>query len=353
MIEGNLLLCLLCNASGRKSECNIDSDIAWDVLLELADLQGVSAIIADAVENVGVQLPRKAKIELAGRVLMHEQQYQQHVEIMTQLAKLYAEAGFRMMILKGWGLSLDYPVPSHRPTGDLDIWLFGNQKEADKYLASKNISIDNGHHHHSVFYINDVMVENHYDFINIHVHRSNRNVETKLKELANEYSVETINGVDVYLPTANFNSVFLLSHTASHFASTGMSLRNLLDWGFFMKKHGAEIDWEWYVPYVKQRGMWPFFTILNSICVNRLGFDSTIFHNYLDESTVSERVLRDVITPEIDIKEDGSLMRSLWVKPTRWWHNRWKHRLCYSDSLFSSFFYGLWAKILKPSHFIQ
>lgn len=36
-----------------------------------------------------------------------------------------------MMVLKGYGLSLNYLKPSHRPCGDIDIWLFGKQKEAD------------------------------------------------------------------------------------------------------------------------------------------------------------------------------------------------------------------------------
>lgn len=57
-----------------------------------------------------------------------------------------------MMVLKGYGLSKNYPVPNHRPCGDMDIYLFGDQEKADKLIAEElGIKIDNSHHHHTVF----------------------------------------------------------------------------------------------------------------------------------------------------------------------------------------------------------
>ena len=61
--------------------------------------------------------------------------------------------------------------------------------------------IDSSHHHHTVFYWRDFMVENHYDFVNIHSHKSNRKIETILKKLGQDesHSVE-VYGEKVYLP---------------------------------------------------------------------------------------------------------------------------------------------------------
>lgn len=56
---------------------------------------------------------------------------------MTDLARLYANNGIRMMVVKGYGLSLDWPVPNHRPVGDLDIYNFGKWKEADVLVAKE------------------------------------------------------------------------------------------------------------------------------------------------------------------------------------------------------------------------
>ena len=87
-----------------------------------------------------------------------------------------------MMVLKGYGLSLNYPIPSHRPCGDVDIWNFGEYRRADKVLHDKlGITVDNSHHHHTTFTFQDQFFENHYDFINVHSHPSSKVVEAKLK----------------------------------------------------------------------------------------------------------------------------------------------------------------------------
>ena len=213
------------------------------------------------------------------------------------------------------------------------------------------IEIDRSHHHHTVFTFQGESVENHYDFLNVHVRKSNQRMERKLKELANGCLMED-GRWKMCLPSTEFNAIYLLRHCAAHFASTHMSVRQVLDWGLFMEKHHQEIDWEPYKSYLEQEGMFRFYNLMGLFCMHHLGFDASVFNGlYGDE--LLERFSNEILTPEFKDKEDGSLIHSLSVKPRRWWHNKWKNRLCYPDSAWSEFAYGLWAKILKPSHFIQ
>ena len=53
---------------------------------------------------------------------------------MSSLARFYNENGYRMMLLKGYACGLNWPNPKHRPYGDIDIWLFGNQAAADETI---------------------------------------------------------------------------------------------------------------------------------------------------------------------------------------------------------------------------
>lgn len=65
-----------------------------------------------------------------------------------------------MMVLKGYACSLDWPKPVHRPCGDIDIWQFGKQKDADAALEAEKpvqvvqkgqeFKVDSSHHHHTV-----------------------------------------------------------------------------------------------------------------------------------------------------------------------------------------------------------
>lgn len=125
------------------------------------------------------------------------------------------------MLLKGYGVSLDYPIPAHRPCGDIDIWLFGQQEHADALLhREKGTAINLEKHHHTVFSLDGITVENHYDFLNVHAHASNREIEKKLQELAAEPEKKVLLGeAPLYLPSVDFNALFLLRHTAGHFAA--------------------------------------------------------------------------------------------------------------------------------------
>lgn len=101
----------------------------------------------------------------------------------------------------------------------------------------RGIEIDNSHHHHTIFYWGEFMVENHYDFIDVHHRKSGPKLEAILKELGGDdrLSVE-LYGEKVYLPSTNLHALFLLYHTMLHFTSTEMSIRQLLlDWGLFIK----------------------------------------------------------------------------------------------------------------------
>lgn len=168
------------------------------------------------------------------------------------------------MVLKGYACSLGWPKPNHRPCGDIDIWQFGKQKDADALLSSeKGIKIDDSHEHHTVFYWRDFMVENHYDFIDVQHRKSSPQLESILKELGSDdsYTIE-VNGERIYIPSPNLHALFLLRHSMEHFASTELTLRQLLDWAFFVEKQGKEVDWNWLEGVLEEFGMTPAYNIL-------------------------------------------------------------------------------------------
>ncbi len=329
----------------------------WETLFTIAQKHGIAAIVFDGInkcfeKGIKIDIDFRTKMAWIGLTQQIEQRYLQYKKNIKELGAFYREHGIRMMVLKGYGLAQNYPIPCHRPCGDVDIYLFGEQEKADKLLQEKlGVTIDNSHHHHAVFRFKDETVENHYDFLNVHVRPSNKRIEAKLKEMAN-FNVNDNLDDNIVLPSVEFNAIYLLRHCAAHFASTEMTVRQILDWGFFMERHHQEINWDEYLPYIKQEGMHRFYNLLGLFCMTHLGFDASIFHG-LFEDELFERFSNEIMEPEFKDHENGKLLHSLSVKPRRWWHNRWKNRLCYKESAWEEFAYGLWAKVLKPSHFIQ
>ena len=334
-------------------------DVDWQEVKDLAERQGLSAVVLDGIERLpeGLRPPKVFLLEWIGETLQgYEYRYELSCETMAEMAEFYNKHGFKMMILKGYACSLDWPKPEHRPCGDIDIWLFGQQKEADDALRNANlndnscrIEIDSSHHHHTIFYWCNFMVENHYDFIDTHHRKSGPKLEAIFKELGRDdsNSIE-LYGEKVYLPSVNLHALFLVYHTMLHFTSTEMSIRQILDWGLFVKAHTMEIDWDWLLGLVDEFHLHEFLNIINAICVEELGFESGIFHGMQFNSVLKDRVLNDTFNPEFSGQEPSNLLHRIWFRYRRWKCHEWKHQLCFEESMWSIFWGSVWSHILKP-----
>ena len=330
-----------------------NKEIDWQSVKDLAEKQGLSAVVLDGIERLpDQQKPTKVfLLEWIGETLQgYEYRYELYCRAIAEMASIYNSHGLKMMVVKGYACSLDWPKPEHRPCGDIDIWLFGKYKEADDLMAKeKGVEIDKGHHHHTVFYWRDFMVENHYDFLNVHQHRSNIELEKSVKELAEDDSYYVnVMGEKIYLPSPNLHAIFLLRHAMTHFAASEISLRQLLDWAFFVEKHGSEVDWQWLVQRMEYYGMMPLFQIFNAICVEDLGFKVSIFPTVQFLPGLKDKVFQEILSPSFGSEEPKNIFRRVVFKYKRWKGNGWKHELCFNDSLWSAFWSGVWSHLLKP-----
>lgn len=328
----------------------------WHSLKDLAVRQGLSAVVLDGIERIPEQ-QRPSKVfllEWISETLQgYEYRYEQYCKAIAELAGVYNAHGYKMMVLKGYACSMDWPKPEHRPCGDIDIWLFGHQKSADKLLEKeKGIKIDSSHHHHSVFYWRGFMVENHYDFVNVYAHRSSAEMEKMFKELGQDDThMKKISGETVYIPSPNLHALFLIKHMMSHFAASEISLRQVLDWAFFVEKHTKEIDWKWLKGMVAKFSMDDFLSSINAICVEDLGFEASIFNDFQFNPQLKERVLIDILSPAYGTAEPQDLIKKWVYKYRRWKGNAWKHDLCYEESRWESFWTLLKSHVIKPKAF--
>ncbi len=334
--------------------CNADTSKPLDV--SFAAKQGVAAFVYDGLQKAveageirnGI-VCRETKMRLFSHTMQVEKLHRKHERVIENLAKFYAKHDIKMMVLKGYGLSLLYPCPNHRPCGDIDIWLFGEQERADKLLhEERGITIDYGHQHHTVFSVDGVMVENHFEFVNVLSHRSNRDIELELrKTIAHGGEIRDERIDNVYYPPINFNALFLLRHAAAHFAGSEIALRHVCDWAMFVKRYHKEIDWDWLERFAKEQNMQQFLHCLNSICIDYIGLPRNMFPDFERDERLEAKVMQDILRPAFP--ERGDLRRCWWKNYVytlrRWWGNRWKHRMVYREGLLMSFL------VLLTSHY--
>lgn len=368
----SIRLLLLSLLNGGSSKCDMPM-LSWRGIYDVAVRHGVSAVAWDSVSKLDsdnedgpyAQLDRSLRVQWAINVEQIERKYAMQKNAIVTLARFFAKHGISMMILKGYGLSLNYPIPEHRPCGDVDIWLFGIEKDAsgnpiiinlqskaDKLLREElNIRIDEDKHHHTVFSIDGVMVENHYDFLNVYSHVSNLEIEERLQYYVREcMEIVSVDGEVVYLPSADFNALFLLRHSAAHFAAERIGLRHLLDWKYFVERCAATIDWSSFELFAEKMNMHRFLHCINGICVDYLGLSESLLPPFERNGNLEERVLAEIFNPEFSEPKpsNAGLMRLWSYMLRRWWANRWKHRIVYCEGLVTTFFVQLRSHLMKP-----
>lgn len=373
-------------AAGKSPADSADFCADWQEVYRLAAEQGVLAIAFNGFKRLAVTrcdnldsgklvtslgsvsdsglltsgMSEELYYSWLGQVMLQEQRYDAQKRAMLGLSEFYERHGIGMTVLKGYGLSLNYPEPEHRPVGDIDVWLF-DKASADGVPAWKRgdaevekalgIKVDSSHEHHTVFVFEGCMVENHYDIINTKGTRSSRQIDHTLKELLlKEHELHESN---IYLPSATFNAIFLIRHMGQHIAGEKVSLRHLLDWGLFLDKHFEEVDWEFVLPYWQKMGIGRFASAVNTICKRYLGFDERIFHGALmnEGNPLVERLMNDILSPEFKIEKPagGTLQTSLW-KTRRFFANGWKRRLVYKEGLLESFVFSSISKVIRNDY---
>ena len=201
------------------------------------------------------------------------------------------------------------------------------------------------------------MVENHYDFINVHSHRSNRWIENEFKTLALKGNEEFTfdNGAKLLFPSPLLNCLFVARHNAIHFAAEHLNLRQLLDWALFVEKRHKDIDWNYFWNIAKKMGMEKFVLCMSFISIRQLAFEKDVFHipnEYEDFQKFNhgliDKVLDNILHPT-DEANDGKGIAYVINRYKLWKSNLWKHRIVYSDSVFSTFCAQIKSHLMKPA----
>ena len=350
----DVLFKLLRIATGVDSDYSLPSIVNWGEVINLSCTHGVGAIAVDGLQRIYDSLAfggngpglsaddnklsalddldspqiEEDKYGWFHCTFQSEADYEQHVAAIGQLASLYSEKNLRMLLLKGYGLSLNYPIPAHRSSGDIDVYMFGDGSDADKWLhLAKGIEPKQNEDKHSSFKFNGVSVENHACLVNDTVFPALRELNEALEKESALSSAVEVNGATVYIPSVTFNALFLPYHCAGHFAHGEASLRQLCDWACFVQKYGGEIDWNRVRSVVEHVGYFSFFCCLNSIVKNYLGVPSSCLPDWPCDVDLAEKVVNDIVSPRRERK-------SLFGKVIRFFSSRWKYRMVYRDNMF-------------------
>ena len=284
----------------------LPDNISWQEVIPLAREHKISLIALDGLVRYGYDMTRipqswKEELMAAERGLAH------YMNVLTFMCQMFANAGLKVVLLKGYGLSLNYPIPSHRGVGDIDFILVdadGNQASTlgDELLRQSPSFVDDtsvfaiDHHTHYIF--KGVVIENHH----LLYHSCNGTEgEQQLIDMMQRMVVKDyapMSGLEglAYMPSPNMHLMFQVLHTYHHFAGGNPTLRQVCDYCMFVQRHHNEIDWQMVEQTMREADYFSFYQGLNGICTRHLGLDSRLLSPSHISLESAEWLLNDIAT---------------------------------------------------------
>lgn len=338
-VEEHVLQLTRIGLYGRCEEDDMLGSIDWEAILRQSARLNVVAVVYDGIEVVeqhqrisaDCAMQEETQLKFVGYQLMYQQRYQRYMRFLTQLVGFYSSIHIPVMILKGIGLSQLWLNPSSRPTGDIDVYLYGHQEEADRCVHERT-GVEIHYYpvgHHTVFHSSDETVENHFSFLSIPViSKKMRRLESDLQSLTMDFNILCIGENECRIPSATFNAVYLMAHLSTHFLSDNISLRQLCDWAMFVRAHHDDTDWN-QVTYIYRRcGLERFVGTLNHIAITYLGVDISWVPEYVWDEEAASRILKDAFICHAAEERSGQTVRQKVVSNIKnSITEKWKYRL--------------------------
>lgn len=272
--------------------------------------------------------------------------YKKRLMVMEYLANEFKKAGLDVMFLKGATLALFYPVPEWRMFNDIDFYLYGCYEEGVKILEQLGVETEEGFHHHSSSSYSDILLENHYDFIDRVNHKCNLLIDDELKNLAEEegrdypYTFDNTKIDNAYCMSPTMNAIFLIRHMSTHFVSETVPLRMLYDWSLFLKKCSKDVDWDKVLGLYEQSGLSMFARMIQGVLVSKMGIvipDSPI-EPLMGEKT--DKIWNSIIDGETpNPYKKNALLHTLYEVRV-FIKNRWKHQIVFPQESYLKLFFN-------------
>lgn len=128
------------------------SDKDWRGMVAFAHKQGLAGLCLDSLENLpeDCRPPKELLLNLIGITTQLEHLYKLHLRGIRSLSDFYNKHGIKPVLMKGYGLSLNYPRPNHRPSGDIDLFLSDGER-GDELIKGLGVEVKQNEEKHSTF----------------------------------------------------------------------------------------------------------------------------------------------------------------------------------------------------------
>jgi len=261
---------------------SIPNDIDWDVLLNIAQIQQMTALLYSRIAKELQNMDDLKEIDnrLINAYSASLLWYQKRIALLNRIKKCFADADIPFFVFKGTELSQFYNDPAIRTMGDSDVLVHEEDREkAHEIFLQLGMENSSKSENEWIYFYDNMEFELHCRLMNegeVGNYQSHKNFMNRIWEYANNQDGSIHYHLDI-----SYHFVFVLLHLRKHFINSGVGFRQFMDLAVMMKK--CELDWQWIQNEIELLGLTQFSKTCFAFCERWFGISAPIEYETLDE----------------------------------------------------------------------
>lgn len=268
MTDAQRVLIALLKKSLFNFEVEISDNTDWQEVYDEANFQSVIPLAFDGtagVKGIPADIYKKFKNHTVAVMLNNDNV----IKGQKELTNLLEKNNVKYAILKGTSVARYYPKPELRTLGDVDFLVAKEDFDSTKQLLIDNeytLTEDEFNHFHCAFSKNGVTFELHFEMSEFPDNEVCRNLRKVLETATTEHTKAAVCfGTEFLSLDTLYQAVSLLLHTERHISKDGIGLRQLIDFGVFVRGNPEFMSENSNVGFLKKYGLYKLSDICNDL----------------------------------------------------------------------------------------
>jgi len=196
-----------------------------------------------------------------GQVSYMELQHDKRRAVAKKLTEMWGAEGLMAIALKGQSFAHYYPVPNHRFSCDLDVFIGDGWEDACKLLEADGIKLEREVYKEVEFHKDGVYVECHRFITPLRGHSNLFHFEKYLRSLLKGESA-VFSDTGLINPPLMFNVMLYVEHALGDLLQGKMALKHIVDWMVLRKQ---DVDWNEFEKHCKEFKFDRFVSLVDAL----------------------------------------------------------------------------------------
>ena len=213
----------------------------------VASAHGLSAIAYDGLEKAldsdserRNEMPKQLLLQWYGQCVRQTALFKEKWSAACSLSSLFGEHGIEAVVLKGRSIAQYYPIPEHRYSCDLDLFVAGDDWDhACEILEAKGIRLEREVYKEVEFTFKGVNVELHRYITPVRGNKTLLRFERYLRNILKDSPNTYFEGTRLVCPPLMFIVMLFIEHALGDLLHGKLTLKHVADWVVLRKQ---EID---------------------------------------------------------------------------------------------------------------